>query len=209
MKSVITLLLILYSSSIYAEIFKCIDEAGKVTFSDKSECQDPDEIKITTRSPAEELRGKVKRLRASSAAVNLAFDINRVNHPVMGYFEGFYVVNPDNIYIFLDKVTVTRKGYVKEYKVNLRGISFIIYGKRIPSSTEDDVLQSNTYKISHSLKPDESVVYNNIELIIPTKGYTKEMLSRYRLTGSVAHGNTNTMYLTNDFLRVDLNRRIK
>ncbi len=209
MKILLFMLLFGCYSLVGAQIYKCVDEEGNITFSDSVGCKNPERIEVTTRSNSGERVPKkitienADEFRSSPRAVKLSF--GRVEkYAVFGYYEGFYIVNSDHVSIFVDKARITKTGYGNRDNVSLESIQFALVTRGEFGSERDNWIYSDLYKINRKLEVGESVIYENLGFEISTVGYSADELSKYKIAADVRFDEKFSVpILSDDFLRVD------
>ncbi len=200
------------SFSVNAGIFKCTDEKGNIYFSDKKECANPDEIIISVKksNTGKKIPNKITinnadELRDKPYAIKLSFD-KEWKYGVFGYYEGFYIIHPDHVSIFIDNAHITKTAFGNLKNVDLKNIQFALFTNPDLGSKKQNWIYSEKYKIRHNLDVSESVVYKNIGFTIWTTGYNLEELAKYKIMGIVQNDNGGKKYttpiLSNDFLNI-------
>ena len=210
MKYFVVATLIFISIGVSAEVYKCTDESGGIIFSDKIECKNPDKIKITENNskrgkilPEKITLSNVDELRTSPYAIKLSFG-KEWKYAVTGYYEGFYIIYPDHVSIFIDKALITRTTYGILDDVNLENLQFALFTNDEFGSDKQNWIYSDFYKIKHNLKKSESVAYQNIGFTISTIGYDAEVLRKYKIMGIVGFDKKHTVpIISNDFLKIE------
>ena len=213
MKLMLLICLLFFNSEVYAAIFKCIDKNGKIIFSDKKECERPDELKIKLKKsrsgkkiPNKITVNNADKLRSSPYAKKLSFS-REWKYSVFSYYEGFYIIYPDHISIFIDQVKITKTGFGGVDYVDLTDLQFALFTDTKYGSDKRNWIYSELYNIKHRLAVSESVVYENIGFTILTTGYKLEELGKYKIMGIVnnKHGGKNysSPILANDFVNID------
>lgn len=202
--------LVIFFTDLRAEIYKCLDGNGGVKFSDKIECNNPDQVNIIENNsktgkkfPEKITLSNVDELRKSPYAVKLSFD-KKWKYAVTGYYEGFYIVYPDHVSIFIDKALITRTTYGDLDDVNLESIQFALFTNDEFGSEKQNWVYSRVYKIKHNLEKSESIVYQNIEFTIWTVGYSDNDLRKYKVMGIVGFDKKYTVpILSNEFIKIE------
>jgi len=212
MKLLFLIALLLHSFGVYAEIYKCTNADGKVVFSDKKECSNPDKVQVAKKSPGASGRDvkeitsrKIESFRSHANAVKLVLHPNGYENTILSDFDAFYVAYPDHIDIFVSKVKITGISADKSREILLDYIGFHLITTPGYGSARVNIIRSNKYPIEHRLKSGESVIYQNLLFTVSTDGYSELELSKYMLAGEVVHGRSVESVSSHDYLQVGPN----